>query len=221
MKNPIRGLVEQPCTYGWDNMEGSENVRFCKVCKLNVYNISNMTEEEAQAQLNASDGSTCVRMRTRADGTVYTDNCPYRLRRVRNMLRRYAPALLFVCAWAFSQSVADAQGLIGAPVDGRYGQSNEITQAADLGYDAARDCSRLATAVSLMGSAALGAWRNIRLRPLAIKLLLDHEVSFQRVRSFIRRRRRQTLLIVIAIPAAVHLIGTYLINTFGGLSSGL
>lgn len=223
MKNPIRGLIEQPCTYGWDNMagSGSENIRFCKECKLNVYNISNMTEEEAKAQLESSDGRTCVRMRTRADGTVYTDNCPYRLRRVRNMLRRYAPVLLVLCAWAFNQSIADAQGLVGAPVEGRYGQSNETGQLADFGYDVARDCSRIATGVSCVGSVALGVWRNIRLRSMSMKLLLEYDVSFKRVRSFVRRHRWQTALLMLLIPIIVHLFGTYMINNYGGLGGGL
>jgi hypothetical protein len=38
-----------------------------------------------------------------------------------------------------------AQGLIGAPVDPRYGGSGEVGGLADYGYDTARDIGRIVT----------------------------------------------------------------------------
>jgi hypothetical protein len=221
MRKPLFGAVVEPCTYGWENMEGTDKVRFCKECKLNVYNVADMTEEEVGTLLDSKSERTCVRLRQRSDGTVYTDNCPYKLRKLRNMLRRCAPVLLVLFAWAISQSAADAQGLVGAPVCVRYGQPNEVGQLADYGYDTARDCSRLATAASLFLSVPLGIWRLNRLRVMSLKLMLDHGVSLHRIRVFLSKRRWQAIALIILIPLGIHLIGTYLINNFGGLGAGL
>ncbi|MBI2809840.1 MAG: hypothetical protein HYX67_03270, partial [Candidatus Melainabacteria bacterium] len=94
-------------------------------------------------------------------------------------------------------------GLIGAPVDPRYGQSNEVGAMADFGYDQARDISRLATAVSLLLSMILGT-------------------------QFLRSRKTvgqadvfKAVALILVIPLIVHLLGTFMINNFGGLGGGL
>jgi len=51
---------------------------------------------------------------------------------------------------------AHAQGLVGAGVDPRYGQSNEVGMLADYGYDTARDISRVVTALSTVPSSLAG-----------------------------------------------------------------
>lgn len=102
-------------------------------------------------------------------------------------------------------SVHEGSGLVGAPVDPRYGQSNEIGQLADYGYDTARDVSRAVTMLSAL-------------------------VSFFICFSIIRRRKENGFAaksifkgigLAFAIPTAVHLIGTFMINNFGGLGGGL
>jgi hypothetical protein len=42
----------------------------------------------------------------------------------------------------------DAKGLVGAPVDPRYGESNEVGEMAKFGYDSAKDISRIVLAMS-------------------------------------------------------------------------
>lgn len=93
-------------------------------------------------------------------------------------------------------------GLIGAPVDPRYGQSNEIGMLSDYGYDTARDVSRVVTLLSWLISI-----------PLGIGLLRGPKKS-----SFVMVK---ALALMFAIPTTVHLIGTFLINNFGGLGGGL
>ncbi len=97
-------------------------------------------------------------------------------------------------------------GLVGAPVDPRYGQNNEIGQLADYGYDTARDISRVVTALSTLFAIPIGL-------------------------SLMRRRKGANsvqgpqiikgLALAFSIPTVVHLVGTYLINNFGGLGGGL
>lgn len=94
-------------------------------------------------------------------------------------------------------------GLVGVPVDPRYGQSNEVGALADFGYDKARDISRITTALSFL-----------------ISLLLAG--------AFLRGRKATTnsaiakaVALVLVVPTIVHLVGTFLISNFGGLGSGL
>lgn len=79
-------------------MEGDDKVRFCSQCKLNVYNISEMSRTEAEDFLRKSEGRTCVRMFQRKDGTVLTRNCPVGLAAIR---KRLAYAVAFAGAFAF------------------------------------------------------------------------------------------------------------------------
>ena len=74
--------IASPCTADWDAMQGDERVRFCGQCELNVYNLSAMEREEAQAFVRESEGKVCVRMFKRRDGTVITQDCPVGLRAI-------------------------------------------------------------------------------------------------------------------------------------------
>ncbi|HEY9790878.1 MAG TPA: hypothetical protein V6D22_10795 [Candidatus Obscuribacterales bacterium] len=68
--------VARPCPADWDKMTGDERVRFCGQCKLNVYNISDMTTEEAEQLIIEKEGKLCVRMFRRKDGTLLNQDCP-------------------------------------------------------------------------------------------------------------------------------------------------
>jgi hypothetical protein len=60
----------------WSTMKGDDRKRFCSACELNVYNLSDMTREEATKLIEQAEGRLCVRYYQRADGTVLTQNCP-------------------------------------------------------------------------------------------------------------------------------------------------
>ncbi|MBS1121524.1 MAG: hypothetical protein H6Q90_3752 [Deltaproteobacteria bacterium] len=55
-------------------MSGSETVRHCGTCRKDVYNLSAMTEAEADSVLT-SGGDRCIRFFYRPDGTVVTSRC--------------------------------------------------------------------------------------------------------------------------------------------------
>ncbi len=83
--------IASPCGVSWDDMRGDARVRHCDHCTLNVYNISEMSREEAMSLIRAHEGDrVCVRMLRREDGTVITADCPVGLARVRQRLRRMA-----------------------------------------------------------------------------------------------------------------------------------
>jgi hypothetical protein len=115
-----------------------------------------------------------------------------------------APQLVLMAIGVYDQA-AHAQGLVGAPVDPRYGQSNEVGQLADFGYDTARDISRVVTALSTVPSSMAGM-----------------KIAFgQRDGGESAMNVAKGLGIGFGGPTAVHLIGTFAINNFGGLGGGL
>lgn len=90
MKSDITFLerveVAAPCHADWEKMQGDERARFCQDCKLSVYNLSDMSKEDAENLLRAYEGKRlCVRFFRRKDGTILTDNCPVGLRRLRKI----------------------------------------------------------------------------------------------------------------------------------------
>jgi hypothetical protein len=115
-----------------------------------------------------------------------------------------APQLVLIAFGVYDQAV-HAQGLVGAPVDPRYGQSNEVGQLADYGYDTARDISRVVTALSTVPSSLAGM-----------------KIAFgQRDGGESAMNVAKGLGVGFGGPTAVHLIGTFAINNFGGLGGGL
>lgn len=69
-------------------MTGDEKMRACSLCSKNVYNISNMSRQEAEDLLLSNEpGSVCVGYFRRSEGMIVTDECPVGLRRLRNGCR--------------------------------------------------------------------------------------------------------------------------------------
>jgi hypothetical protein len=68
--------IASPCMESWHGMTGDERARYCKRCRLHVYNLSAMTRSEAETLLQKKEGQACVRFYERADGTVLTRECP-------------------------------------------------------------------------------------------------------------------------------------------------
>ena len=68
--------IATPCHVDWNEMDGDDRVRFCSECSLNVYNLSEMARDEAEAFIAKREGRVCVRVYRRHDGTVVTKDCP-------------------------------------------------------------------------------------------------------------------------------------------------
>ena len=67
--------IPVPCTASWEAMRGDERKRFCTLCKLHVYNLSEMPRKEAETLVSGASGKVCVRLYRRPDGTVLTRHC--------------------------------------------------------------------------------------------------------------------------------------------------
>ena len=107
--------VAAPCNVGWDNMVGTERVRFCGQCSLNVYNLSAMTKGEAERLISQAEGRLCVRYYRRADGTILTENCPVGLRALKRRLSRIASASISA-ALSFFAGILAVTGLRERPL---------------------------------------------------------------------------------------------------------
>ena len=75
--------VATPCSAEWAKMTGDEKVRACGDCKKNVYNLSDMTRDEAEALIIEKEGKLCVRYFQRTDGTILLKDCMIGVRRKR------------------------------------------------------------------------------------------------------------------------------------------
>jgi hypothetical protein len=107
--------IASPCSASWDEMTGDARVRFCGKCAKNVYNLSEMTRDEAEALLAQSERAEarmCVRLYKRRDGTVLTADCPVGVKR-KNIRRVVAVAAGTLGAGALA-SVAASFTMMGA-----------------------------------------------------------------------------------------------------------
>ncbi|MEA2552428.1 MAG: hypothetical protein QOJ65_604, partial [Fimbriimonadaceae bacterium] len=84
--------VASPCPVKWSEMRGDDRIRHCAICSLNVYNVSAMTESEAEDLLASASGRLCVQFYRRADGTVLTQDCPVGLAAMKRKLAANAAA---------------------------------------------------------------------------------------------------------------------------------
>ena len=88
--------IAAPCSAAWDQMTGDAQVRHCGDCAKNVFNLSEMTRDQAEATIIEHEGKLCVRYYQRADGTILTADCPVgtKRRRRRRWLAAGAVAML-------------------------------------------------------------------------------------------------------------------------------
>ena len=101
--NPLDNIhIASPCSADWNQMFGDGRKRFCGDCKLNVYNLSDMTRGEAENFLIASEGRTCVKFYRRQDGSVLTKDCPVGWQAIKKRVSKVATAIFSMIAGLFA-----------------------------------------------------------------------------------------------------------------------
>lgn len=108
--------IASPCSMRWEDMAGDARARHCGSCRLNVYDISEMTQAEASELILKHEGHLCVRLHKRADGTVITKNCPVGMRRVRHAAIRLCGSLAAALALGVGSVAAMGERLRGRTV---------------------------------------------------------------------------------------------------------
>jgi hypothetical protein len=108
--------VAAPCPADWDAMIGNRQVRFCGQCQLNVYNLSEMSRDQAENLISRTEGRLCIRFYRRKDGTILTANCPVGLGAIRRRLTRRAKAAVSAIL-GFLAGVSSYAGVRGLSAD--------------------------------------------------------------------------------------------------------
>lgn len=67
-----RMFIANPCPVDWDKMIGDEKIRHCNECNKNVYDLSKMTRDKAEALVARFEGQLCGRFERGADGRILT-----------------------------------------------------------------------------------------------------------------------------------------------------
>lgn len=75
-----RVRIASPCSERWATMRGTDRVRHCDRCRQDVYDLSALTTDEAEAliakNLGRAEGERlCVTFYRRSDGTILTRDC--------------------------------------------------------------------------------------------------------------------------------------------------
>jgi hypothetical protein len=101
--------IATPCNVPWEGMAGGYAIRFCGKCRKNVYNVAAMRADEALGIIQQTEGSICLRLSRRPDGTLVTGDCwPYLRPRRRPGLVAFLAVLPFALA---AQLLAMAVGV--------------------------------------------------------------------------------------------------------------
>ena len=94
--------IAAPCPANWNEMVGGDRVRYCRSCEKNVYNLSEMSQNDAESLLKTHEGHLCVRYYRRNDGTIMTNNCPVGLRTIRKVYLKTTASAAALCGLVFS-----------------------------------------------------------------------------------------------------------------------
>jgi hypothetical protein len=102
--------IASPCPASWEAMKGDDRVRFCDSCSKHVYNVSDLTADEALRVIQENEGTPCMRLHKRRDGTILTADCPVGLRsRIRRRMVRTLTAVVLLsvsipsAVWAYAK----------------------------------------------------------------------------------------------------------------------
>jgi hypothetical protein len=141
---PLESIqIATPCHADWDKMRGDDQMRHCQSCAKNVYNLSAMTRLEAQRLITEKEGSLCVQLHRRADGTVLTSDCTVGIspaRRsahwVKMALGATVAAILSVfgmqSSWASRQNATMGKPTLGAPAPMVMGDASVIRTRGEM-----------------------------------------------------------------------------------------
>ncbi|BCU76114.1 hypothetical protein [Luteolibacter sp. LG18] len=98
-------VIAKPCSVDWNTMTGDERKRFCDQCGKHVFNLSAMTEGEAKAFAEETQGRECIAYVGADGGTIHSPGhferkllwLSARLPRIAAVLALFLPATLVSC----------------------------------------------------------------------------------------------------------------------------
>lgn len=94
---PINNYKQSlPCSSMWDKLQGTERVRFCSKCSLQVYDFSKVELPEAEEIIFQKEGKRQFVLFKRPDGKFLTANCPVAVKNQYMMMTGIAVGVLVV-----------------------------------------------------------------------------------------------------------------------------
>ena len=114
--------LSQPCPADFETLGGCGRVRHCGLCQKPIYDLSGLTQDEAQALLQRSEGKPADQLYVRRDGTLTTTPCQVGT----HLARRRARSKV-----AFLAKVA-AVLVAGAGASVQYHHQSELRQRRQL-----------------------------------------------------------------------------------------
>jgi hypothetical protein len=105
-KNLLNNVtVHSPCAADWNSMIGTDQVRFCEHCSLDVHNLSRLTRNQAERLVARSNGRLCIRYHHDPAGRPLTLPVGQKLHRISRRVSRIA-AGAFTAALSVTSAVA-------------------------------------------------------------------------------------------------------------------
>ena len=129
--------VAAPCNAAWSEMTGDERTRHCGQCQNNVYNLSGMTREEAEALLIERNGDLCVRYYQRADGTILLADCAVGVRKRTRRRRTTAAAAALITGGMLAAVHVASRGVVMGKMVPREHLVMGLVAPAQVGVDPA------------------------------------------------------------------------------------
>lgn len=109
--------VKTPCEQSWDEMHGTDEIRFCDHCAKDVHNLSQMTRKRAGKIIAAANGNICVRYVRRPDGRIQTlKNTLHQITRQTGIAAGILGTSLGVSTLAYAQTPTDSNQIENSPI---------------------------------------------------------------------------------------------------------
>jgi hypothetical protein len=126
--------VVSPCLEGWERMTGDDRTRHCQGCEKNVFDVSQLSRDEAERLLERTNGDVCVRLTRRPDGSIVTrvsdpvaPVVPIRLRRAGPVAVAAMGLMLGVSGAAYAQEPVENQPVADKPAVVAFSSKDEVT----------------------------------------------------------------------------------------------
>lgn len=94
--------IPNPCTIGWNNLNGNDSVRHCHKCNSFVYNLETMTNKQIEELALKNKDKLCARITIKADGTIKSLDKQLEIKRINTTIKVTKTILTTITAMLFS-----------------------------------------------------------------------------------------------------------------------
>ena len=107
--------IASPCKADWNAMTGDDRARLCHHCDKHVFNLSELTRDEAETLIRDKAGQLCAQYYRRPDGTILLADCAIGAASKRKRRVLVAGSALFAAGAGFAAMFASHDGAPSEP----------------------------------------------------------------------------------------------------------